>query len=401
MEFSVHMLKRTCRFDCLHMPLSLQGDDDGLAATSMEYLDTILENAEYIDTVQGKLPLAEAAKMIAKDRSKHTELFDRSHVKNVRKDCYKRLALIGFSFLCLFASFFTLRNLQSSNSGSDPTLGLITFGCLQSLMWLGALISSPILSKIRPKWTLVVASAAFTFYAVANFYPAKYTLIPCSLLAGCGVGILWIAEGIYMINLAATYALVSKKPMMEVVSKFNGVVFTMMQCSHFIGNLLSSIILSEDINWFPNRKLGNPKQLSNFSAVGPANTTGHQPSATCGLDFYSQEQTVQSVRNVDPIQNMVLLAILTALALIGFLTLCALLPPLKILRTTGNNSILTNLKSFIRMFRNPRVLLLVFYMMYPGLSGSVAMADYTKVLIKSSKVKYFVITKLVDNSRFW
>lgn len=362
-----------------------QANEDGVAATSMEYLDTILENAEYIDTVQGKLPLAEAARMIAQDRSKHTELFEKSHVTNIRKDCYKRLVVIGFSFLCLFASFFTLRNLQSSNSGSDPKLGLITFGCLQSLMWLGALISSPILSKIRPKWTLVVASLAFILYAVANFYPARYTLIPCSLLAGCGVGILWNAEGIYMINLAATYALVSRKPMMEVVSKFNGVIFTMMQCCHFVGNLLSSIILSEDINWFPNRETGNLQSnqshhphLHALNSSTPAAVTGPE-HLICGVEFYSQEQSIQSVRNVDPIQNFTLLGILTTLALVGCLTLCAFLPPLKIVRTTGNNSISHNLKSFIKMFANPRVLLLVFYMMYPGLSGSVAMADYTKV----------------------
>lgn len=342
--------------------------------------------------------------MIAKDRSKHPELFNKFYIRKVRMDCYKKLVCIGFSFLCLFGSFFTLRNLQSSNSGDDPSLGLITFGCLTSLMWFGGLVSSPILSRIRPKWTLVVASLPFLLYPMANFYPKSYTLIPCALFAGCGVGMLWNSEGVYMINLAATYALASRRPLIEVIGKFNGLIFTMYQCSHFVGNLLSSIILSEDINWFPNADNADEHTrivkdtISNLTSMNISYQTSNASMYTtmttidpslldvypslldvCGLEFYSSGQTSLSTRKVDPRQNWILLAILTALAFIGFLNLCIFLQPLKTLRTTGNNSIIDNLKSFLKMFTNPRVLLLIPYMAYPGLSGSLAMADYTKV----------------------
>lgn len=369
-------------------------------ATSMEYLDTIMENAEYIDTVKGKLPLTEAAKMIAKDKSQHEQLFNPYYIRKVRIECYKKLVCIGFSFLCLFGSFFALRNLQASMSreNDDPIIGLITFGCLRLLMWFGGLLASSLVARIRAKWTLVIAAVLFLLYPIANFYPTAYTLIPCALMAGIGVGMIWNAEGVYMINLAAKYALVSNGKLLGIIGKFNGVVFTLYQGSHLLGNLLSSLILSDKIKWFPNSSNNfglteadisnsNDSINSHVFASFPNDTVNFPmkfPVNHCGIDFYTYGLALNTTLNtnvakVDPRQYYLLFGILTALGCIGFLILCFGLKPLKTLKTPGNANMLTNLKQFFMMFGNPRILLLLLLMLYIGFSGSVLMADYTKV----------------------
>ena len=346
---------------------------------SLEYLDTIMENAEYIDTVRGKLPLAEAAKMIAQDRSKQDELFTEAHISKVRKQCYRKLICVGFSFACLFSTFFCLRNLQSSNSGDDPILGLITFGCLTCLTWFGVLAAASVIYYLRPKWCLVIASVPCMLYTAANFYPSKATLIPAALLSGLGIGMLWSSEGIYMINLAATYALVSKKPMIEVIGKFNGVVFTMYQSSHLSGNLLSSRILGDRIEWFPKTHSATDVDIAAAVSNGTSELPIKLTTQACGLNFALSSQVVNRFNQVDPRQNIILLSVLMAIAFLGFLNLVLLLKPLNTVKASVSSSLLQNLRSFVKMFADVKSWLLVPFMMYPGISGSIAMADYTKV----------------------
>lgn len=368
----------------------------------MDYLDTILENAEYIDTVQGKLPLANAARLISQDKLKHHQLFNEIHVQKIRNDCYKRLLCIGFGFLCLFSSAFALRNLQSSLPGYDPTLGLITFGCLRLLTWFGGLIAASIVSKLRPKWTMVVGTIGFILYPMSNIYPVSYILIPCALMCSVSVGMVWGAEGVYMINLAATYAFVSQKSLMSVIGTFNGAVAMLFQSSHVLGNLLTSLLLSDQIQWFsPLSTLkGNATApLVNLSTVYASTSIsydeadfwsaneGNTTSASynvplCGLEFYSIEQQLVGARNVDPRQYHLVFGVFIALSFIGF-GFMLLLKPLKIVRTTGNNNIAFNMVRLLKTVVNPRILLLTPCVMGVGLSSSIVMADYTKVIVSN------------------
>lgn len=326
-----------------------------------------MENAEYVDTIKGKLPLAEAAKMIAQDRSKREELFTESHVHKFKVQCYKRLICIGFGFCCIFASFFCLRGLQSSNSGDDPMLGLLTFACLTVLTWLGDLLSIQVIYYIRPKWCLVISSVPFILYAAANFYPSPFTLIPSALLTGVGIGMMWSSEGIYMINLAANYAMVSRKSLLEVIGKFNSVIFGMHMISGFIGNILGYAILSTG----KDHSVGE-----NFSVN---NSLNENSTAVCGLDFYSSDQVARPLDEVDPGRKMILIAVVTGLAVIGCVNFIVFLRPLKTVKVTGNNNIIKIFSSFLRMFTKVEMWLLVPLMLFPGIGNSLMVADFTKV----------------------
>lgn len=203
----------------------------------------IFDNSEYVDTLEGRLPLAEAARMIARDSSRHGSLFAASHIRAVRNDCYKRLCTIGISFILLFSSSFGVRT-TSNSLGEDKRLLLVCYGSLYSLMWFGGVCANPIMRRVRPKWAMVLAITGFILYPSSMFYTSYYTTLPATMFAGFCIGLLWSVEAVYLMNTASTYSLVSGEPLAMVVRKFNGVVFSFHMSSPIFGNLLSSLLLS-------------------------------------------------------------------------------------------------------------------------------------------------------------
>lgn len=236
-------------------------------------------------------------------------------------------------------------------------------------------MSNTVMNRVRPKWSLVIASLPFILYNVAHFYPASYTLIPGALLVGVGLGMIWASEGVYMINLAATYAMVTRKPLMEVIGKFNTVIFTMHQSAHLCGNLLSSVLLDKNI-------FG-----SNVDIINDTTSVALSPNSTgvsdlhCGKDFYqlSEKAVTAAKGDIDQTQLTILYGVLMVLAVVGSLNLAILLRPLKTPKVAGNSNLLKNMLSFMKMFGKLKIWLLTPFMAYSGFSASIIMADYTKV----------------------
>jgi len=48
---------------------------------------------------------------------------------------------------------------------------------------------------LKPKYTLVLGSAAYTALLAANIYPRAYTLLPAAAINGIGAGLIWTAQG--------------------------------------------------------------------------------------------------------------------------------------------------------------------------------------------------------------
>ena len=62
-------------------------------------------------------------------------------------------------------------------------------------------------------------------YVLANFYPHYYTLVPASMVAGFSLSNMWTAHATYLTNIAACYAELTGKSIVNVVGKFNGLFF--------------------------------------------------------------------------------------------------------------------------------------------------------------------------------
>lgn len=297
---------------------------DALEDINEENDDDIFDNPEYIDTLEGRLSLAEAARMIAKDSSQHNRLFDKSHATRTLRDCYKRLFTIGAAFLCIFSSYYSLRNQQSS-MGSNRQLNLLTYGFCYLLLWFGGICASPIIHRIRPKYAMVMASLMFFPYSIANFLPQYYTLLPAALCAGCGFGLLFAAEGVYLMNTASTYALVSGKNLVEVIGNFNAVIFSFFMGSSVLGNLLSSLILG---NLFDRHILLPSVNVTEYSNT--TNVTEETMTVShCGLDFYSYPVTSEAA--VIPTKKKhIFFGVCLTLSAIGSLILIIFLKKLKV-----------------------------------------------------------------------
>lgn len=341
-----------------------QSDPEGLDTTArldslkeeVEY-DDIFDNPEYIDTLEGQLPLAEAARMIAKDSTKHGALFSQGHIRRARSDSYRRVVAIGLAFLFLFTSNYGVRNAFNSLS-NDKQLSLVCYGAIYSLLWFGGICSNLIISKVRPKWSLAIATLGFIIYPMSMFYPSYYVTLPASIILGFCVGLLWSVEGVYLMNTAATYSLISGEELSTVVSRFNGIIFSFFYCSNIAGNLLVAMLLG-DFYTLPGENLSfthlqpgviHTSLHSNVShntseyltsmhfmshVEDTNNTRGSVNSsvtATCGLDFYTNtaNQTQSTKTTVFIGKQQIFYGVNTLLPVIASVIIIAFLKKLKV-----------------------------------------------------------------------
>jgi len=313
------------------------------AAIEEESDEDIFDNPEYIDTLEGRLPLAEAARMIAKDSTRHESLFSVDHIKANKRDCYKRVWCLGISFLLLFSSSFGIRS-SISSLGDDKRLSLLCFGLIFSLTWFGGVCANPIISKIRPKWTLALATSGFIVFPLSMFYMSYYTTLPACIYHGFCIGLLWGTEGVYLINAASTYSLVTAEPLANIVRKFNGVIFSLFLCSNIVGNLMSTLILgdfytlpgeTEAMKSFKrdDRLSGgyngshvvDGEDLSSFiSSINSTEVPG------CGLEYYDKDRGESNGPGVYIGKKYILFGVYTLLPVLAALNIIIFLRKLKV-----------------------------------------------------------------------
>ena len=297
----------------------------------------VFDNSEYIDTLEGRLPLAEAARMIAKDSSRHGSLFAADHIRKTRIDCYKRLTIIGLSFLLIFSSSFSVRNALNSLSG-DKQLSLLCYGSMFSLLWFGGVCANPLMSRIRPKWALVIATSGFIIYPLSMFHMAYYLTLPASIYAGFCIGLWWSVEAVYIINISSVYSLVSGEMLSHVVSRFNGFVFCFFLSSHVFGNLLSSLLLG-DLYSLPEglNDVIDIIKRDNYSMEETLVTYNYNASSdlSCGLDYYESKTTASPIKHVHVGKRYIYFAVNTLLPILACVLISVCLRTLKVRLVLG------------------------------------------------------------------
>lgn len=154
----------------------------------------------------------------------------------------KDLAVLCLAFFTLMSAYSSIQNLQSSvvpgKLGYWSLAAAYAGFCFCSL-----LVSSTATEILKPKYTLVLGSAAYTALLAANIYPRAYTLLPAAAINGIGAGLIWTAQGAYLTNTAVNYAKAIGQPVLSVMGLFNGIFICNVQMSQLVGNLLGSLIL--------------------------------------------------------------------------------------------------------------------------------------------------------------
>lgn len=102
----------------------------------------------------------------------------------IRRTTYKNLIVLAMGFLFLFLAFQGLQNLQSSIH-SDAKLGLASLCVVYASLVLSCMFVPPLLiSKLGPKYTIMLSMCGYVIYTLSMFYPHYGTLIPASILLG-------------------------------------------------------------------------------------------------------------------------------------------------------------------------------------------------------------------------
>jgi len=132
-----------------------------------------------------------------------------------------------FGFLLNNCAFSVLMQLQSS---INPYLGTISISFSHVSSMLVCLFVQPILFKMTsPRFQFAISSFGYLAFALANFYPVWYVMLPAAVCLGFATGIAWSSATYFVTVLATDHDFASD----DLFSVFTGVV----QFSSIAGNL--------------------------------------------------------------------------------------------------------------------------------------------------------------------
>ena len=146
----------------------------------------------------------------------------------------KNLCVVSFGFLCLFTSFSSLSNLQSSLN-KDDGLGVGGLAVIYSALVVSCMFVPPIMiAKLGCKWTIVVSMCCYILYMAANFYAIWETIVPSAIVLGFGAAPLWSAKCTYLTETGVWYSRHTGKLEDDIINRFFGFFFMSFQTSKYI-----------------------------------------------------------------------------------------------------------------------------------------------------------------------
>jgi len=154
-----------------------------------------------------------------------------------------KLVAMSISFLLVFLAFNGTQTIMSSLLSGR--LGYWSIACIYIAFTISSLfLSSAFVIAVSIKWSLFIGGVLYLGFIVANIFPSWETLVPFAVVLGIGASIIWAAEGAYVTNAAVSYAQLTQRPERSSLGLFNGIFFGIFQLSMFIGNIISSLVLS-------------------------------------------------------------------------------------------------------------------------------------------------------------
>lgn len=258
-------------------------------------------------------------------------------------------------------------------------LGYWSIACIYITFTLSSLLlSSAFVIAVTVKWSLFIGGVLYLGFIIANIWPDWVTLVPGALVLGIGASIIWAAQGAYVTNAALAYAHVSGKPPRSSIGLFNGIFFGIFQLSMLIGNLISSLILSTggggDASSGAGSALSSDEDswAASESALSASSSEGINPRAK--LLFYSY-------------------ACICSAGVIGLLLLPKPQESHKAAAAAGAEAAELESKQKIKnplervigavvLLKEPRMFLMVPYLLFTGLEQAFVFGDFTKQFVR-------------------
>ncbi|KAK3607334.1 hypothetical protein CHS0354_036941 [Potamilus streckersoni] len=309
----------------------------------------------------------------------------------------KNLVVIGLGVMLVYIAMGSLRNLQSSIN-HEGGIGLYSLAVTFGMFMIGSLITPFLLKRYRPKHCLVISFISPLLYVLANIYPKLYIFLPVSGLTGFSNALTWNSVSTHITQLSLAESCRKQTSLDSITSVFFGTFFLIFQFSFVIGNLISSVILSQgrivQSNPHSMMKSGSTS-FGNVSALFDSivlNTTYNKStselindsiSSHCGTEYchwYPIDTKTMEITEETKGFLIGTYAICVILAIVIVLVFLDPLPDYRTelphLRDIGNQ-----LVSVMKMMLNKKFALVLMLIMYSIFLGSFVTAEITKAYV--------------------
>lgn len=308
-----------------------------------------------------------------------------NHVFSMRK-IYKNIFVLGIGWMFFFMSFTSLRSIQSSINHSN-NIGMISLACVYSGFVLACAFTSTIVQRLGPKWPLVGGLFCQIIFAVANVYPAYYTLIPASIIAGFTQTAMWTAVGSITVKLAKMAASYKKENLNFYTTRFFGVFFLFTSFAPVLGSLMTSLVMSYVQNLEVNTSsIVRVEFMGNVSVENATdvfdNVYNIIADDPCGANFCHHETQELSKIEISQFLRYIITGAYTGCMIMGLAVFVFLLDVSRVNYLEHMKMKLkSQLLSLFLLWKSPKLWMIAPVIFFCGLQGTFMSAEITKVTI--------------------
>jgi MFS family permease len=124
------------------------------------------------------------------------------------------MALVAACFGFLFAGYSSLEILATTFHGE---LGYYSMMCVYAGITPGSFMLPAVVANVGCEWSMRIGAVPYTVFAAANYLvitesASGWILLPTGFCVGLGCGMLWGAQGLYLMQLSREYDLISESP---------------------------------------------------------------------------------------------------------------------------------------------------------------------------------------------
>lgn len=276
----------------------------------------------------------------------------------------RNLFILSFSQFLLFMSFNCISNLQIIMNGKD-NLGPVSLAVLYGGLTISLFfLPTAVIKNFGCKKTLVIATACFCPFILANYHPTWASLIITAFLCGLTSGPLWIARSTYLNHISHRYAKLQKFAVGLINAWFFSVCTTFHQSTEIWGSLLSYYTLK-------------------FSHENESQFSNDDPEQ-CGPDLcYDGSYNINYDFSLPPEERWyILVTVLTALVLLATVFIAFFLDSLELEESSEIQKLKftsTDIFATLYQFFDLDQMLLLPLSLYTGMVDGFYNGDYTKV----------------------
>lgn len=311
--------------------------------------------------------------------------------QNGERKNLKNLLILSTSITFLYVAVFGLRNLQSSIN-SENGLGVFSLASLSAAFLFGSLVSPFVVRRYRPKLCLSWSCFGHLIYVIANYYPNFYVIIPASVIHGLSSALLWNALCTYITEIGLDECFVKGKMSSSVLSRYFGIFFLMLQLSMVLGNLISSLILSQAEHRIKERQTKNTvagtvtyNSVIDHTTSGVLILTGNESVSLirCGGAHCDHGGGNETKPAVDDLDKLFLLGTYSSCAVISILVIQCFLDQLSNYtpHSSSMKMVLKQAGSVLAMIVDQKFYFVVLLCLYTAISNAFVIADVLKVQI--------------------